>query len=146
MNPGLIAFLAGAMIALQATVNSRLGVLVGSALLGTSIAYLSGFFFVTAAYFIAARDFPTSSQIQGAPWLLWIAGGALGALALTTFYYLIPKLGVGPMMSFALSGQLLVGVVISHFGWLEFPVHPFDETRMLGVCALITGIILVNWS
>jgi transporter family-2 protein len=61
------------------------------------------------------------------------------------FYSLIPKMGVGSMMSYALSGQILIAVITSHFGRFELPVRPITTLKVVGVISLITGVLLLNW-
>lgn len=48
------------------------------------------------------------------------------------------------MMSYALAGQLLLAVVASHFGWFDLPVKKIDFIKIVGIIALIVGIILIN--
>ncbi|TWX63063.1 DMT family transporter [Colwellia sp. C1TZA3] len=38
----------------------------------------------------------------------------------------IPKSGVGNVMSFALRGQLVISIIISHFGFFDSPVKQID--------------------
>jgi len=75
---------------------------------------------------------------------LWFSGGALAAFGVGMYYFLIPKMGVGPMMSYALAGQLLLAVVASHFGWFDLPVKKIDFIKIVGIITLIVGIILIN--
>ena len=48
------------------------------------------------------------------------------------------------MMSYALAGQLLLAVVASHFGWFDIPVKQIDFIKLVGILALIAGVILIN--
>jgi transporter family-2 protein len=75
---------------------------------------------------------------------LWFSGGAIAAFGVGMYYFLIPKMGVGPMMSYALAGQILLAVVASHFGWFDMPVKQIHFMKIVGIIALIVGIILVN--
>ena len=75
---------------------------------------------------------------------MWFSGEALAAFGVGMYYFLIPKMGVGPMMSYALAGQLLLAVVASHFGWFDMPVKQIDFIKIVGIIALIVGIILIN--
>ena len=79
------------------------------------------------------------------PGYLWFSGGALSAFGVGVFYYLIPKMGVGTMMSYALSGQILIAIIASHFGWFDLPIKSITTLKVIGVIALITGILLINW-
>ena len=65
-------------------------------------------------------------------------------LGISMFYYLIPKMGLGPMMSYALTGQLIIAVVASHFGWFDLPVSSLTIGKLTGVVALIAGVVLIN--
>jgi transporter family-2 protein len=84
-------------------------------------------------------------DIKSVPWYLWFTGGALSAFGVGMFYYLIPKMGVGSMMSYALSGQILIAIIASHFGWFDLPVKPINAIKFSGAIALIVGVLLLNW-
>jgi len=49
------------------------------------------------------------------------------------------------MMSYALSGQILIAIVASHFGWFELPVKPITQLKIAGALSLVTGVLLINW-
>ncbi|MDF2183124.1 DMT family transporter [Neptuniibacter sp. CAU 1671] len=141
--PGLLALLAGAAIATQASMNARLGVLLHSSLWATAIAFGVSCSVIVLATALTTPQLPWR-QAGAVPGYLWFSGGALAALGVGLFYALIPKMGVGPMMSYALTGQLLVAIVSSHFGWFELPIKPITIERLSGVLALIAGIVLIN--
>lgn len=145
MNPlSILALTAGAAIATQASMNARLGALLHNSMLGTTIAFAFSFLCSLVIVIFISRNYPTAAQIQSVPVYLWFSGGTLAALGVGLFYYLIPKMGVGPMMSYALASQLLVAIMASHFGWFELPVKTFTPSRALGIAALIVGILLIN--
>ena len=140
----LFALLAGAAISAQASMNAQLGVMLRSAMLGTGVAFLVGLGFVLLAFFALQRDFPSLEAVRSVPVYLWFTGGALSALAISTYFYLIPQMGIGTMMSWALTGQLVVAMLAGHFGWFDLPVQPINWHRLAGVLALVIGIILIN--
>ena len=47
-------------------------------------------------------------------------------------------------MSFALTGQLALAVVASHFGWFDQPIKPITLKTLSGLVAMVVGIILIN--
>ncbi len=47
-------------------------------------------------------------------------------------------------MSFALSGQLILAVVAGHFGWFEQPIKPITVKTIVGLFAMVVGIIFIN--
>lgn len=140
-----LAFSAGAAIAVQATMNAQLGVLLKNSMIGTSIAFLFAFIFTASIMLITIKQLPDSSDIKSVPLYLWFTGGALGAFGVGMFYYLIPKMGIGSMMSFSLSGQLLIAMIINHFGWFDLPSKPINLFKITGAVLLIVGVLLINW-
>ena len=141
----LLALLAGGSIAIQASMNAQLGVLLKSSLIGTTVAFTCSVFFTLLAVIVSTRHYPQAEAISSVPFYLWFSGGALSAFAVAMFYYLIPKMGVGPMMSYALTGQLLIAIMASHFGWFDFPVKQITAVKFTGIVALVNGLILINW-
>jgi transporter family-2 protein len=141
----LLALVAGAAIAIQATMNSHLGVLLKSPILSTSVAFFVSSLFALSALLLSTKQYPQMQDIKAVPLYLWFSGGALSAFGVGMFYYLIPKMGVGSVMSFALSGQILIAVTASHFGWFEMPIKPLTTLKVSGTIALIVGVLLLNW-
>lgn len=139
----LLALFAGALIALQAGMNSWLGVLLKNALLATVVAFLVSVLVSGTVLISTTKHWPALNDIRAVPWYLWL-GGVLSATGVGLFYLLIPKLGVGTMMSFALTGQLILAVVISHFGWFDLPQAPINHKKLLGLMAMVVGLVLVN--
>ncbi|MGH2614959.1 MAG: DMT family transporter [Thermomicrobiales bacterium] len=58
--------------------------------------------------------------------------------------YLAPKIGVGLFLGALIAGQLGGGVVLDHFGVLGTATRPVDIARILGVAALLAGVVLVR--
>jgi transporter family-2 protein len=45
-----------------------------------------------------------------------------------------------------LAGQVLGGLLMSHFGWLGSPVDPISPMKLLGVGVMIGGVVLATVS
>lgn len=145
MNLSFLAFIAGAAITAQASINAQLGVLLKSSLIGTTVAFVSSSLFTLVAVIVTTKNYPQLATVQTIPIYLWFSGGALAAFGVGMYYFLIPKMGVGPMMSYALAGQILLAIVASHFGWFNLPVKQIDFMKSTGIIALIAGVILINF-
>lgn len=140
----LLAVIAGASIALQASMNAQLGQLLGSSLLATSFAFFSSFILVGVVSAINSNGVSISSiNLLQVPWYLW-ASGLFSVLGVASFYFLIPKMGAGNVMSFALTGQLAISIIISHFGFFDSPVKQVDWQKSFGIVMMIAGLILIN--
>lgn len=140
-----LAIAAGAAIAIQASMNAQLGMILKSSMISTSIAFLFSLIFTTSAMFLSTKQYPNFIEIKSVPLYLWFSGGALSAFGVGMFYYLIPKMGVGSMMSYALSGQILIAIIASHFGWFNLPIKPINTVKLTGVSLLIIGVLFINW-
>jgi bacterial/archaeal transporter family-2 protein len=58
--------------------------------------------------------------------------------------YLAPKIGVGLFVAALIAGQLGGGVLLDHLGAFGAAARPIDAIRMLGVAALLAGVVLVR--
>ncbi|MBV1909380.1 MAG: DMT family transporter [Kangiellaceae bacterium] len=140
----IMALLAGAAIAIQANMNARLGVLLSNPFLATCIAFFFAFLVSLFTTVMFSKEMPSGVVISAVPKYLWFCGGLISAFGVAAFYFLIPKMGVSSMMSYALTGQIVIAVVAAHFGWLELPVKSINLTRTCGLIALVVGIFLIN--
>lgn len=138
------ALVAGIAITLQAAMNSQLGVLLKNSNIATSIAFFVSCMFSLTVMALTIERYPQLADIKSVPMYLWFSGGALSAFAVGMFYYLVPKMGVGTMMSYALSGQIIMAIIASHFGWFGLPIKPLTSMKLIGALSLITGVILLN--
>lgn len=139
----ILAVSAGAALAAQAGMNARLGRLLGDAAHATLVAFGVGVAFLVTVLAIAGR-LPNAAAARTVPAYLWFAGGLLGAAAIVSLYWLMPRMGIGATTSLALGGQLVFALVAGHFGWFGLPSSPMTSTRALGALTLLVGLILIN--
>jgi len=139
-----LSFVAGIALATQVSLNAHLGQLLANSLLATFVALISSAFFTVMAVLIYMREFPSYETVKAVPSYLWFTGGILSAFALATFYYLIPKIGILPIITFSLGGQLFFSVIAGHFGWFDLPVTQITLNKTIGVAAMLLAIYLIN--
>lgn len=143
----ILALLAGSCIALQAAMNAKLGLLLNNSWLATSYAFLTSFLLVSIVLLAvnakATADNLTSLPQLNVPWYLWFSS-VLSVLGVGSMYWLIPKMGVGNLMSYALAGQLIVAMLISHYGLFDSPQKLISGSKALGSVLLILAIVLIN--
>ena len=139
----LIALLLGAGLASQVGINSSLRGALGHPLHATIVNFIVG---IAALFAMAAaiglRTPPGGAFARTSPWMY--AGGLIGAVYVIGTVVLAPKLGAATLMVLIVTGQLVAALVIDHFGWLGFPIHPASWQRLLGVALLVAGVILVR--
>jgi transporter family-2 protein len=77
------------------------------------------------------------------PWYT-LAAGIFGVVVISVISYIIPRAGVAVSVTTVVTGQLLVGTVLDHFGLLGGMQRPLDPTRILGLGVLLTGVWLTT--
>ena len=139
----LLAIVAGAMAPLQAATNNRLAIVVDSPVLSALVSFVIGT--LTLLIYIVASGTPLSNLglMKEAPPVAWI-GGVLGAIFVTVTVLLLPKLGVAMTFSLVIAGQMLITLVIDHFGLLGIPVKEISLARVLGILLIVAGTILIR--
>ncbi|HRQ22801.1 MAG TPA: DMT family transporter [Anaerolineales bacterium] len=81
------------------------------------------------------------SQWRSLPWYTFGAG-AFGLVVIFAMSYMIPRVGVSPALILLLAGQLLMGSIVDHFGWLGAVQRPIELTRVLGLSVVLAGVWL----
>lgn len=144
MTRGLAVALAvgaGALVGMQAPVNSRLGRAVGS-VQAASLSFLVGTIALLLIAALAHGGLGTYSKVSGAPWWALI-GGLLGAVYVTVAILTVRTLGASSLTAAVITGQLVISVVIDRFGLLGIERQPIGAQRIVGLVLLVAGVALV---
>jgi transporter family-2 protein len=115
--------------------GQRVGGTAGSFIIHVSGAILSGLM-LFAIGGEKIRDWRTL------PWFM-LAAGVFGLILYQTINVTLPRLGSTMMVALIIVGQLLVGVIIDHFGLLGVATRHVDAARIFGILALIIGAYLI---
>ncbi len=138
-----LAILAGMAMPTQAVVNSRLADSVGSPILAAFISFAVGT--VALFLYILLTGVPLSNlaTAKNAPLAAWI-GGFLGAFFVSVMATIVPRIGVALSFSLAIAGQMLITLLIDHFGWLGVTEKPINVMRVLGAVLITAGVVLIR--
>ena len=139
----LLAVLAGAMMPTQAATNNKMAVVVDSPILAAFISFVVGT--VAVFVYVLASGTPLGSiaAVKDAPPIAWI-GGFLGAFFVTAAVMLVPRLGPAMTFSLMIAGQMIVSLLIDHFGLLGVPIKEVSIARIAGVLLITGGVILIR--
>lgn len=140
----MLSFAVGIMVVLQGGLNAQLGVLLKSPLLATSAALTFSACFTIIAVLFTVKQLPSAQELRAIPNYLWFTGALFSFIAVSLFYYLIPKLGISTAVSFGLFGQIIFSMIMAHYGWFGLPLEPIELKKMIGVIAMITGLFLIK--
>jgi transporter family-2 protein len=137
-----VALLAGAVITLQAGANSRLKEALGQPMPAMIVNYVIGFVAILGYTFASRASVPSLDKALQAPWWAWI-GGIFGALYGIAAVILAHPLGASTLTALVVTGQLVCSVVLDHFGWFGFEVHPASWMRLAGCVLMVIGLVLI---
>ncbi len=130
------------MITAQSVLNSTLGRRAGNfgavlilTLVSIVVLIAIVLFFPSTANF---RDIPGLSE-----WHLYL-GGVLGVGILATPIFLIPRIGATLTLTALVTGQLLLALLVDHFGLFASPRIEVNLERLLGAVLVVAGAFLVS--
>ncbi len=80
-------------------------------------------------------------QWRSVPWYT-LGAGAFGLIVISSMSYMIPRIGVAGALITLLAGQLFVGSILDHFGWMGVAQRAIDPPRIIGLCVVMLGVWL----
>lgn len=139
----LLVFLAGAILPIQAGFNIQIGKTVQQPVFVAFASFLIGtialFIYLLAIKF----NFNTVSSTQSVSPVFWTAG-ILGAFYVASVIIIAPKLGTALTFSLIVGGQMIISLILDHFGLLGFSIKEINWQRVLGVVFLVLGVLLIR--
>lgn len=137
----VIALIAGILMALQGSLNSRLGKVVGL-WETTFIVHIFGLATIIFILFVLRLGKGQLEAAPHAPWYTFL-GGILGVLIVYGVVTSIPRLGVAIATTSIIVGQVLTALIIDHFGLFGLAKMPFTWIKVLGLVLLAGGAKLL---
>lgn len=137
----LLPLIGGAMIAVQAPVNARLRVVLGSPL-GSAVISFAGGLLVLLLGLIAVGEVGRLSAAGGGPWWAYL-GGALGAFFVVATLLAAPRIGVTATFVSVVLGQVAAAALIDRNGWLGQRAIPFTPGRAVALALLVLSLVLL---
>ena len=135
----------GLTVAVQSAINNQLKLaLGGSTLLAALVSFVVGGLCLLGVYWASGQRLSQLLLLQNTPWWM-LLGGALGAVFVFGSTLLVPKLGLALMISLIVFGQIVMSLLMDHYGWLGLPVQELSFTRLLGVGLVLVGVLCVSF-
>ncbi len=75
------------------------------------------------------------------PWYALLAG-LFGVMVIAAVSYMIPQIGVAGSTITVVTGQLLIGAMLDHFGWWGVIQRPVEPARLPGMGIVLLGVWL----
>jgi len=119
----LMLFL-GVVLTVHLAMNAQVGVIVQNAKMGNAIFWTIGA--ITAIIIgLTAWDADVFDRLKEVPfWLL--TAGVMGGALVFGIAWVMPQIGAARGFVLMIAGQVITGLVLSHFGLLGSPVEPIS--------------------
>jgi bacterial/archaeal transporter family-2 protein len=135
----LLAFIGGIAIAFQDKINGGLGKKIGI-IEGAFTSFSTGA--LTLLIMIIFFGKGNLLAISTVPkWQL--IGGVLGAFYVTTMVLVVPKIGVTTTIISVIIGQILVAMIIDHFGLLGGMRIPINGKKLVAIFLFFISVYLI---
>ncbi|WP_340613515.1 DMT family transporter [Xenorhabdus thailandensis] len=138
------AIFAGAVVPLQASANAALGRGLGHPLWGTLVSLLVSLIAVIPILLTMRVPPPQISQVVNLPIWSWV-GGIAGIIYITAALLLVPKLGATNFIICVIAGQIIISVLIDHFGLMGLPIKEIKLGKTFGIIFIFLGIFMVQY-
>jgi bacterial/archaeal transporter family-2 protein len=138
----ILTMFLGVVLAVHLAMNGKVGSVLQNARVGNALFWCIGALGALAIGLSGWQSGALEPLKQVHPVLL--TAGVLGACLVFAIAWLIPKVGAGNIMIVLLAGQVIGGLVMSHYGWLGSPVQPITLAKVVGVLVMIGGVLLAT--
>jgi transporter family-2 protein len=133
----------GVVLALHLAMNGEVGAAIGNPRVANAFFWSVG---ALTAIIIGATGWQPGilSNLRSVNPILLIAG-AIGACLVFAIAWMLPQVGARGMFMTLIAGQIIGGMVFSHFGWLGSPVQRVSMLNGLGALLLLGGAYLATF-
>ena len=136
----LLAVFVGAIISVYFPMNSSVSKYFGSPITA-NVSFFLVAFLTAILIFAMFGDIRTVREIKNIPPYLFLAGVISSFMVLGTTF-LIPKLGARKLFMLLIAGQVIMAMIVSHFGILESPKDPVTFKKLAGAVILVFGAVI----
>lgn len=138
----LAAIVIGTLMPVQAAINAEFTRFLKHPYLAAIVSLFTGALLMSCVLIIQGLPTQELKRLTEAPPRLFL-GGLLGAVFVSSSMFFIPRMGATAMIGAFITGQLLMSVLMDHFGLLGLAAQPVSFSRIVGVLLLFSGLLLV---
>ena len=139
----VLAFAMGLIMSIYLPMNSSVAKYIGSSITANVIFFIVALL-TSALIFLLSGQFDTIRHLKDVPAFLYSAGFVSAFVVLGTTF-LVPHIGARKFFILLITGQILMAIVVSHFGILESPKDPINMQKMIGAVLVLSGAIFSTY-
>lgn len=134
----------GIVLALHLAMNARVGSALGNPRVANALFWCIG---AVAAVLIGLTGW-RSGTFDGLKDVhpILLTAGAIGASLVFATAWLLPQVGARALFITLVAGQVLGGMILSHFGWLGSPTQPVSLWNVIGAAIMIGGVVIATYA
>ncbi len=136
----LLAVLMGVTMSVYLPMNSTVAKHFGSPITANVLFYFVGLL-TTIVMLVSFGDVRTILKTKELPPYLFLTG-AMSAVMVLGAIFLIPKIGARKMTTFLITGQVIMAIIVSHFGLLQSAKDPITLQKFIGAVLLVLGAMI----
>jgi bacterial/archaeal transporter family-2 protein len=138
-----IILVAGALQAWGPPMNGVLRNSLTNPWLASLVSFLPVIALLGVLWFCVPRPLPTVEGISAMPW--WAPlGGVIGAFAVIAGLLFVGKVGAGTFAGLTITANILMSLVIDHFGLFGVQQHSIGPGRAIGAALMVAGIFAIS--
>jgi len=140
----LSSLLIGAILPVQAVLNTKLGRQTGGPLISSLLSFLGGVICLFIINLFANYTALSHMKLLSvSPWYVWM-GGFLGAIFVSCIIFVNQQQGVALTFALVVAGQIFISLVIDHFGLFGSIVRPVSIPKIIGALLIVAGLFLIK--
>jgi transporter family-2 protein len=138
-----LALCVGGLLPVQGSLNAHLGKSLNHPLQATFISFFGAILVLFLLLLALSPPLPSVSQLKSTP-AVYYTGGIYGVVFVTTILMLAPRIGIANTLVATIVGQLIVSVILDHFGVFGLVRHPISGYRLMGCAGLMVSLYLIQ--
>lgn len=135
----LFTFIGGITLSAQSSVNGTFSNKAGT-LETTFITFITGTMFLTIVIIFFGRG-NVLALLEAPKWQL--SAAFLGTMYLLLTVMAVPRIGIIATTISGIAGQLIIGVIIDHFGWFNSLVIELDVKRAFALLFMMIALYFI---
>ena len=134
----------GAILPVQAVLNTKLGKQTGGPLISSLLSFLVGLICLFIINLFANYTALSHMKLLSvSPWYVW-TGGLLGAIYVSCVIFVNQQQGVALTFALVVAGQIFISLLIDHFGLFGSIVRPVSLPKIIGALLIVAGLVLIK--
>jgi len=138
-----LALCAGGLLPIQGAINSHLGKGLNHPLQATFISFFGAIVVLVLLLIGLHPSWPSIAQLKSTP-MIYYTGGIYGVIFVTAILTLTPHIGIANTLVATIIGQLIISVVLDHYGVFGLQRLPVNGYRLLGCAGLVVSLYLIQ--